>query len=301
MRLVTALRGIAQRFALPMLVLASAVMILLGKADALLFDRMRVAVGDAVAPVMDVLSRPVTAVDNGLAYVKSLANIQAENVRLREENARLLRWQQTALNLASENDRLREILKLSPDPAQSFVTARVVANSGGSWKFSVLVNAGQREGVVRGQAAITGEGLVGRIAEVGERASRVLLLTDLNSHIPVLVESSRERAVLAGDNSEQPRLLYLPARSQIRIGDRITTSGHGGIFPPGVPVGVVASTDNGIVRIEPYAELSRIDFVRIVDYGLSGVLPQPVQPIVRAGKGKKGQSPDGQPGAEEAR
>jgi rod shape-determining protein MreC len=298
MRLVAALRGIAQRFALPMLVLASAVMILLGKADTLLFDRMRIAVGDAVAPVMDVLSRPAAAVDNGIAQVKSLMALQSENVRLQDENARLLRWQQTALNLAAENERLRQLLNLAPDPAQTYVTARVIANSGGSWKFSVLVNAGQREGIARGQAAITGEGLVGRIAEVGERASRVLLLTDLNSHIPVLVESSRERAVLAGDNSEQPRLLYLPARSQIRVGDRITTSGHGGIFPPGVPVGVVASIDNGIVRIEPYAELSRLDFVRIVDYGLSGVLPQPVVPIVKAGKGKK--SADGAP-AEEAR
>jgi rod shape-determining protein MreC len=299
MRLVAALRGITQRFALPMLVLASAVMILLGKADTLLFDRMRVAVGDAVAPIMDVLSRPAAAVDNGIAQVKSLLALQGENVRLQEENGRLLRWQQTALNLAAENERLRQLLNLAPDPVQSYVTARVIANSGGSWKFSLLVNAGQREGIARGQAAITGEGLVGRIAEVGERASRVLLLTDLNSHIPVLIESSRERAVLAGDNSEQPRLLYLPARSQIRIGDRITTSGHGGIFPPGVPVGVVASIDNGIVRIEPYAELSRLDFVRIVDYGLSGVLPQPVVPIVKAGKGKK--QPDVAPSVEEAR
>jgi rod shape-determining protein MreC len=299
MRLVTALRGIAQRFALPMLVLASAVMILLGKADALLFDRLRVAVGDAVAPAMEVLSRPVIVVDNGIAYVRSIVAMQAENGRLREENARLLRWQQTALGLASENERLRELLKLSPDPAQSFVTARVVANSGGSWKFSVLVNAGDRDGVVRGQAAITGEGLVGRIAEVGERASRVLLVTDLNSHVPVLVESSRERAVLTGDNSEQPRLVYLPARSQIRVGDRIVTSGHGGVFPPGLPVGVVASTDDGIVRVEPYAELSRLDFLRIVDYGLSGVLPQPVQPILRGSKAKKAQ--DATPSPEEAR
>jgi len=113
----------------------------------------------------------------------------------------------------------------------------------------------------------------------------------------VLIESSRERAILAGDNSEQPRLLYLPARSQIRVGDRITTSGHGGIFPPGVPVGVVSSTDDGIVRVEPYAELSRLDFVRIVDYGLKGVLPKPIQPIVRTGKGKKGGSEAGEEAA----
>ena len=292
MRFVGLLRGVAQRFALPMLILASAVMILLGKADALLFERMRSGVADAVAPVLEIVSRPVGVVDGAIGRVKSLIAIEGENARLTEENARLLRWQQTALNLAAENERLRDLLKLTPDPALSFVSARVIANSGGgSWQRNVLVNAGRREGVARGQAAITGEGLVGRIAEVGEGASRVLLLTDNNSHIPVLVESSRERAVLAGDNSEQPRLLYVPARSSIRVGDRITTSGHGGVFPPGIPVGVVASVDNGIVRVEPYTELSRVDFVRIVDYGLTGVLPQPVVPIIKTGKGKGAPAP----------
>jgi len=298
MRLVLAFRGVIQRFALPMLVLASAVMILLGTADMLLFDRLRSVVADAAAPVLEVISRPVAAVDAGIDHVRSLVAMQGENAQLREENARLMRWQQTALSLAAENQRLKDLLKFAPDPNLSFVSARVIANSGGSWKLSVLINAGRAEGVARGQAALTGEGLAGRIAEVGERTARVLLLTDLNSHIPVLVESSRERAVLAGDNSEQPRLLYLPARSTAKLGDRIVTSGHGGIFPPGLPVGVVASLDNGIVRIEPFAELSRLDFVRVVDYGLSGVLPQPVVPIVKTGKGAKA-PPQAQSPAEE--
>jgi rod shape-determining protein MreC len=185
------------------------------------------------------------------------------------------------------------LLNLAPEPMVSFVSAKVIANSGGSFIRSVLVNAGRADNVARGQAAITGEGLVGRIAEVGERASRVLLITDLNSRIPVTIEGSRERAVLAGDNSEQPRLIYLPARPPVKVGDRIVTSGHGGVFPPGLPVGVIASTADGVARVEPFVELSRLDFVRVVDFGLAGVLPQPVQPIIRSGRGKK------QPAAEE--
>ena len=110
---------------------------------------------------------------------------------------------------------------------------------------TVLVNAGTDDRVARGQAAITGEGLVGRLTEVGNRAARVLLITDLNSRIPVTIESSHANAVLAGDNSERPRLLYLPSPDAVKIGDRIVTSGEGGVFPPGLPVGVVAAHRRG--------------------------------------------------------
>ena len=97
--------------------------------------------------------------------------------------------------------------------------------------------------------------------------------------------------MLAGDNSERPRLLYLPARAEAKIGERVVTSGHGGVFPPNLPVGVVAAIDNGIVRIEPYVELSRFDYLRIVDYGLSGVLPQPVAPVARERRAKTASAP----------
>ena len=129
---------------------------------------------------------------------------------------------------------------------------------------------------------------VGRVTEVGDRAARILLLTDLNSRVPVAFDGSRERAVLAGDNSDRPRLLYLPEQSAVKIGERIVSSGNGGIFPPGLPIGIVSAIEDGIVRVEPYAELSRLDYLRIVNYGLSGVLPQPVMP--RAAKPPRGAS-----------
>jgi len=284
MRLVTPVRVLAQRFAVPLLVVASALMIVLGKADALLFDRVRMVAADFAAPILDLVSRPVAGFDALSLRLHSMAALYSENERLRQENSRLLQWQQVALNLNAENQRLHGLLNLVPEPTASFVSAKVIANSGGTFVRSVLVNAGSRDGVVRGQAVIAGEGLVGRVAEVGERTARVLLLTDLNSHVPVIVESSRERAVLTGDNSDQPRLAYLPVRSPVHAGDRIVTSGHGGVFPPGLPVGSVASTDNGVSRVEPFVELSRIDFVRIVDYGLAGVLPQPVPPAAKKGR-----------------
>jgi rod shape-determining protein MreC len=286
MRLAVPIKAIGQRFALPILVLASVAMIVLGKADALLFERVRSVFTDAAAPVLRLVSQPISVVDSVVARFHDMVALYDENGRLRQENARLLQWQQAAQQLTAENGRLRELLKLAPDPATSFISTRVIANSGGSFVRSVLVDAGNGEGVTRGQAAITGEGLVGRVTEVGERASRILLLTDLNSRIPVAFDGTRERAVLAGDNSDQPRLLYLPTGATVNIGDRIVTSGNGGIFPPGLPVGVVSDIVDGIVRIDPYAELSRLDYLRVVNYGLSGVLPQPVQP--RAAKPSRG-------------
>lgn len=286
MRLAMPIKAIGQRFALPILVLASVVMIVLGKADALLFERLRSVFSDTASPVLRVVSEPVAVVDAAVARFHDIVALYDENGRLREENSRLLQWQQVAQQLMAENGRLRDLLKLAPDPATSFISSRVIANSGGSFVRSVLIDAGSGEGVTRGQAAITGEGLVGRVTEVGDRASRILLLTDLNSRIPVAFDSTRERAVMAGDNSDQPRLLYVSAGAPVNIGDRIVTSGNGGIFPPGLPVGVVAAIEDGVVRIDPYAELSRLDYLRVVNYGLSGVLPQPVEP--RASKSARG-------------
>jgi rod shape-determining protein MreC len=288
MRLAVPVKAISQRFALPVLVVASVIMVVLGKADALLFERIRIVFADAASPVLAIVSQPAAAVDQLVDRVQSAIAVYSENAELRRDNARLLQWQQVAQGLSVENAHLRQLLNLAPDPTVSFVSTRVIANSGGSFVRSVLVDGGSRDGLARGQAAMTGAGLVGRVTEVGDRAARILLLTDLNSRVPVAFDGSRERAVLAGDNSDRPRLLYLPEQSAVKIGERIVSSGNGGIFPPGLPIGIVSAIEDGIVRVEPYAELSRLDYLRIVNYGLSGVLPQPVMP--RAAKPPRGAS-----------
>jgi rod shape-determining protein MreC len=285
MRLAVPVKAISQRFVLPVLVLASVIMVVLGKADALLFERIRITFADIASPALSVISQPVAAVDRLVDRVQGALALYSENDQLRQDNARLMQWQNAAQSLTVENTRLRELLNLAPDPTVSFVSTRVIANSGGSFVRSVLIDAGSRDGLARGQAAMTGAGLAGRITEVGERAARVLLLTDRNSHVPVAFDGSRERAVLAGDNSDRPQLLYLPEQSSVKVGDRIVSSGDGGVFPPGLPIGIVASTEDGVLRVEPYAELSRLDYLRIVNYGLSGVLPQPVMPRVVKSRG----------------
>jgi rod shape-determining protein MreC len=136
---------------------------------------------------------------------------------------------------------------------------------------NLLVEAGSDEGVVKGEAAITGEGLVGRVTEVGTRSSRVLLITDLNSRIPVMIENSRDRAVLAGDNTVMPRLLYVSQDAHVSVGDRVVTSAQGGALPPGLPVGIIASVGERGIQVQPFADWTRIEYLRLIDYHPPGL------------------------------
>jgi len=292
-RLSPQVRATIQRTTLPILVLLSGAIIVLGKADQLLFDSLRTTVTDSVAPVLDTLARPINAIGNVVDRAEMVVTTFQSNLRLESENAKLLQWQQAALNLDAENRQLRNLLKAVPKTSVSYVTARVIANSGGAFMRMILIDAGTEDHVGRGQAAITGEGLVGRLTEVGDRASRVLLITDLNSRIPVTIEATHSVAVLAGDNSERPRLLYVPSPDSVKVGDRVVTSGEGGVFPPGLPIGVVSMVDAGGPRVEPYVELSQLGYVMIVDYGLTNALPQPLPMLARPNRRAKVDGIDG--------
>lgn len=266
------LRQLAQRFAFIALVLASFMLMLLGKADTLLLERVRLVVQDTAAPVLDVMSRPAAAVAHLVESVREIARIRADNVRLKEENERLLQWQTVARRLDEENRALHSQLHFVPDPSAHFVSARVVGDTGGAFVDSMLVNAGSHDGVRNGEAVVAGEAMVGRIAEVGVHFSRVLLLTDINSHLPVMLENSHAKAIMSGENTDHPRLNYLSSNAVLQPGDRVVTSGDGGAFPPGLPVGVVSSVQDGVARIEPYVHRYQLEYVVVVDYGLPGII-----------------------------
>ena len=266
------LRAWAQRFALLSLIAAAFGLMLLGKADSLLIERARSTVVDAVAPILDAASKPVATVKTMVQGAQELAALRAENAELRARNERLMHWQIVARRLEAENASLRDLLTLIPDPLETAVTARVVADPGGAFVRSVLVNAGSRDGLRRGQAAMTGQGLVGRAAQVGLRSSRILLITDMNSRVPVIIGARRERAMLVGDNTDQPRIDFLRPRIQVNPGDRVMTSGHGGVLPPGLPVGKVASVGEAGIKVEPFADTHRLEFLRVVSYEMPGLL-----------------------------
>lgn len=276
------IRVAAQRLALVLLAGAAVTLMLLDKSDTRAVERFRAVALDAASPVLDVLSQPAIAISRITEEIKFLASLREENARLREENARLLHWRAAALRLRQQHMGLTALLDARADPSSTFVSARVIGDSGGPFVRTVLLNAGGRDGIVGGQAAINGDGLVGRVTEVGLRSSRILLITDLNSRIPVVVEPSRDRGVLEGDNSNVMTIGYLPAGARTSPGDRVVTSGHGGLFPAELPVGVVTSVADGMAHVQPFVQFHRLDYVRVVRHPFD----QPPSRETVAGRGR---------------
>ncbi len=268
----TALKALVQRFSFLLLVLASIALMMVGRVEPSVVEGTRAHVTDAFAPILEAISRPAATAGHVVETFVNISEVYSENTQLRMENARLLQWRQAALRLEAENNSLRSLLHYRPEPKASFISARVIAAPGGSFLRDVVVTAGRRDGVRRGQAAVAGAGLIGRVVEVGEWSARVLLITDINARVPVVLDSSRQRAVLAGDNSDQPRLLYLPPEIQMAAGDRVVTSGDGGLFPAGLPIGVVATVGDHVIKVQPMVDLSKLEHVQLVDFGLPGGL-----------------------------
>ncbi|PJK31154.1 rod shape-determining protein MreC [Minwuia thermotolerans] len=257
---------LVNRFSLAALVAASVMLLAAGGSGLPAVERARTAILDVAAPVLDVLSRPVAAVNAALEEADSVLRVYEENARLREENARLMHWQEVARQLERDNAQYRSLLSVRSHDDVRYITARVIGESGGPFVRTLVLAAGERDGVAPQQAVVNARGLVGRVTETGRNASRILLITDLNSRVPVLVEDSRRRAILSGDNTARPRLEFMEAETRARPGDRIVTSGHGGVFPPGLPVGVVARAEQGDVRIRPFVEWSRLEMVNVLRY-----------------------------------
>ncbi|MGB4058298.1 MAG: rod shape-determining protein MreC, partial [Alphaproteobacteria bacterium] len=211
---------------------------------------VRVRVMDALAPALGVVTVPVQSAAMFVRDVSGLAQIQADNARLEQENVKLREWYQTALLLEAENKSLRDLLHVRVEPENRFITAGILADVGGAFVKSMLIDAGADNGVLKGQAVVSGEGVVGRVVEAGHNASRVLLVTDMNSRVPVLIEDTRQHAILAGQNELNPALVHIPQDSDIKKGARIITSGFGGIFPQGLPVGRVYTGEDGVYRVK---------------------------------------------------
>jgi len=272
-RLSIPVRQALAKLTLPVLIAAAFGLMLLGKADALLADRARIAFADAMAPIYATLAAPLGSLRAGIADTADLWDMRADNARLRAENVELRRWRSVALALDAENRRLKAELHWVPDPAPSYVTARVVADAGGVYAKAVLLSVGPHHGIKRGEIALDERGLVGRVTEVGARSARVLLITDLNSRIPVVLEGSGAHAILVGTNGPWPRLLYWPEGSPPREGEHVVTGAETGTFPANLPVGTVHYSSAHIPEVEPAALLDRLEIVRIFDYGLNGIVP----------------------------
>jgi rod shape-determining protein MreC len=228
-------------------------------------ERFRAQVIDWVIPNLDWALVPVTETVKLVRGFQSYTSLQQQNRELRDELQRMKAWKEAALQLEQENAKLLDLNKVRLDPALTVVTGQVLADSGSPFRQSLLLNVGgSRDGIMDGWAVTDGLGLVGRISGVGEKSSRVLLLTDNTSRVPVTIQPSGQRAVLSGDNSALPVLDFIEDQEEVRPGDRVISSGDGGVFPAGLLVGNVVLARDGRLRLRLAADYERLEFLRVL-------------------------------------
>lgn len=239
---------------------------------------------DGAAVAGQAATGPARASEGFFGRVGDMWNQSAHIQQLERENRELRTWRQLAEDLAERNKRYEELLHMSPDAfgqgadIQNSIAAQLVLDSGGPFTRTLVANAGSVHGVKVGFIAVNENGLVGRVVSVGAHTSRVLMLDDYNSRIPVLGEASRVRAVLAGQAARQPELYTAPFQMQaprldfivgaqsLRDGERIITSGDGGLYPRGITVGIARHDRDGGWHVALAASQRPIDFVRLIPY-----------------------------------
>ena len=253
--------------------LLSLTLIVLGRIDHPLNKDIHNAIGFVVTPVIVAFDTVADGVINTISWVQGLAVLEAENAALREENSRLQQYRFIAERAVMENQRLQELMNVRPTFVPTLVTARVIAVAGGAYSKSVLIHAGSEDGVRDDLPVVDEHGLVGRTITTGFRATRVLLTTDINSRIPVQVERSRQNAIVVGRNDDLLAMIFTQPGIDVGVGDRVITSGHGGLFPADVIVGTVVEVSEEEILILPEANLENLDFVRVLDYNANQLEP----------------------------
>ncbi len=247
------------------LLAAACVILLVSLLHPMKWKQARIEVAEQISPALSTLSLPIRTFESWGEELSLLTNIRAENARLRAENDQLKEWYQTALLLRAENQSLKDLLNVLPEAEQTYITSRVVGDSGSSYVKTLLIQAGTENGVEEGQAVMGRHGMIGRIIEAGPRASRVLLLSDINSHIPVIIEGVNQRAILMGNNDDRLTLNHYAPDALIKKGGRVVTSGIGGMFPAGLPIGEIVSIKNGAVNVRMLSDPEGEDYVQIVE------------------------------------
>jgi rod shape-determining protein MreC len=306
-----------RRILVGILVILLLALFLLWRIDSPRVERFRTALVDSVVPSFDWALVPVTRVVGMVENFQSYTRIYEQNQELRRELQQMKAWKEAALQLEQKNARLMDLNQVRMDPQLTHVTGVVLADAGSPFRQSVLLNVGSRDGIRDGWATMDGIGLVGRIAGVGQRTSRVILLTDSNSRIPVTVQPSGQKALLSGDNTPAPPLEFLENSDLVRPGDQVVTSGDGGVFPAGLLVGQVAQGTDRRLRVRLSADYERLEFLRVLrSHGIEpitdpgGLIAEPVTPpqpqaaaepgpeTEAATSGASAPSPDAAPDAE---
>jgi len=271
------------------------VLVLLGKAQGTLFDRARAHVTDMMAPVLEKVRAPVAGFDRFVGSIGETFPVHEQNLKLKEENARLRQWRNVAIVLQGRVARYQTLLHAVPDPQMNRVLARVIGRASRPFLQTMILDAGRDNHALPGQAVMDARGMIGRVYLTGRRTSWVILLTDLNSRIPVTIAPGNVQAIMTGDNSPLPTLDMVSRTVTLHAGDQVISSGDGGLLPAGLPIGTVMSNGAGGWRVALLADAAASQDVEILNFSKPPEAPPATAQLPAEAAGLKPQAPLPQP------
>ena len=255
-------KGTKQRFSLFVLIIPSIILLFAETIETKPLNYLRSFIKDTIYRGSLVVSIPFKSFDSIAENVSTHISLYENYSKLKIENYELKNNISKSDFLELENTQLRKLIEEQVSSSSNLVSARIMLDKQSPYLNSLIINIGSNKNIKNGMAVLDGKNFIGRIVDVNFFSSRVLLVSDLNSKIPVISEPSAHHAILTGHGKNVLGLEYLPENHNIRDGDKVYTSGKGGIFSPGIPVGVV-KIKKDIIRVLLFSDLSQITFINV--------------------------------------
>ena len=227
-------------------------------------ERFRLALLNQIVPNVEFFTSSIKAIGRIMLDISSFTSVYEQNQNLKKELQDMRKWREAAIQLEQKNAKLRALNNLKVNPILNWVSGEVIADSGSPYSSSVLINVGIEDGIVDGSAVVDGLGLVGRISGVENQISRIILLSDNKSYVPIIIEPNNQEAIIRGDNSSAPLVDFIRGVEKIQPGFRIYTSGTGGVFPPGILIGKAVLSADKKIRVRLSANINKLDYLRIL-------------------------------------
>ena len=266
-----ALTYIGQRSLYFGLIIITFLIMFIGKADLAIIKKINIIISDLSSPIISSFSNQTKIIGNSFNYLSNTASLKEENKNLHLENMRLKQFEILSNMYESENLLLKNQLNLVPQKIPNFITARAISAPGNVFAHSLLINSGRSAGIEKGNAVLFNGMFIGQIVSVGNNSSRVLLISDVNSMIPVVVSNNRIPSILTGENLILPSLKFLPNNVKLNHGSIVQTSGHGGLLPAGLPIGSVVKHSSEKNYVRPLIDLNLIDYLQVLLWRADGV------------------------------
>ena len=227
-------------------------------------ERIRLALLNQIIPNVEFFTTSIKVIGRIVLDISSFTNVYEQNQNLKNELQDMKKWREAAIQLEQKNAKLRALNNLKVNPVLDWVSGEVIADSGGIYNSSALLNVGIEDGIIDGSAVVDGLGLVGRISGVEDQISRIILLSDTKSYVPVIIEPNNQEAIVRGDNSSTPLVDFIRGVEKIQPGFRIYTSGTAGVFPPGILIGKVVLSSDKMIKVKLSANINKLDYLRVL-------------------------------------